>query len=274
MSRDDYDYQSAGFDGFMSRSIDDLNQSNLDSAGPVSTQLAYDRSQVTGMLGDSYRMGDILFDGKEGRTTYHNNQDPFLIEGELFDGARGIRFQNAGGVGLAQFGIFGNGKLALKIAKDGFDAATATDDQLIFNSGQNIFKIVKKITDRSIPQFTTTYDGSTYTTGGALLTVPHGLTFTPKTEVFVQGQMVNFVTSALITSTYVPLPIYPGHASSLNLYIFPNSSGGSSYAGVSIIFGVDATNVYVQANLLLTGNVPDTIAAIPVSIFLLQETAV
>lgn len=65
----DFDYEADGFDGFMSRSIDSLSQVNLDSQGPVSTQLAYDRSQVTGSLGDKFAIGRIMLDGVEGSIT-------------------------------------------------------------------------------------------------------------------------------------------------------------------------------------------------------------
>lgn len=69
MKPDDYSYETDGFDGFMSRSIDSLSQVNLDSQGPVSTQLAYDRSQITGSLGDKFTIGRIVLDGIEGSIT-------------------------------------------------------------------------------------------------------------------------------------------------------------------------------------------------------------
>lgn len=59
MQPDDYDYSKAGFDGFLSRSIDDLSQANLDSLGPPSTAQAYDRSQVSGSLGDTLQVGNV-----------------------------------------------------------------------------------------------------------------------------------------------------------------------------------------------------------------------
>lgn len=55
----DYNYESAGFDGFLSRSIDGLNQVNLDSQGPVSTAIRYDAAQVSGMLGDTFKTGIV-----------------------------------------------------------------------------------------------------------------------------------------------------------------------------------------------------------------------
>ena len=55
----DYSYETSGFDGFLSRSIDDLSQVNLDSAGPQSTAMRYDSAQVSGFLGDSLQVGNV-----------------------------------------------------------------------------------------------------------------------------------------------------------------------------------------------------------------------
>lgn len=54
-----YDYTQSGFDGFLSRSIDDLVQVNLDSQGPKTTQIRYDSAQVSGFQGDSFQVGPV-----------------------------------------------------------------------------------------------------------------------------------------------------------------------------------------------------------------------
>lgn len=70
----DYDYSAAGFDSFLSRSIDDLSQTNLDSPGPVSTANAYDRQQSSGSIGDSLGVGNIRIDGVSGRIDIVDDQ--------------------------------------------------------------------------------------------------------------------------------------------------------------------------------------------------------
>lgn len=60
------DYTDAGFDSFLSRSIDSQPQANLDTGGPVSTQMRYDSSQSTGSVGDSFAVGNIIINGKDG----------------------------------------------------------------------------------------------------------------------------------------------------------------------------------------------------------------
>ena len=57
--KDDYDYTQAGFDNFLSRSVDDLSQTNLDSAGPQTTAMRYDSAQVSGLLGDTLQIGSV-----------------------------------------------------------------------------------------------------------------------------------------------------------------------------------------------------------------------
>ena len=80
MDQDDYTYQSAGFDSFLSRSIDDLTQVNLDSQGPTSTAMKYDAAQVSGRLGDSLRLGDVLITKRNIQIS--DGERVFLIMGE------------------------------------------------------------------------------------------------------------------------------------------------------------------------------------------------
>ena len=86
----DYTYESAGFDPFLSRSIDNLNQTNLDSTGPASTALTFDRAQVSGLLGDKLRIGVILLDGTTGRIVVADENTNRVLLGASKDGTQGI----------------------------------------------------------------------------------------------------------------------------------------------------------------------------------------
>ena len=77
---DDYTYESAGFDGFLSRSVDNLSQVNLDSQGPQTTQIRYDDTQVSGMLGDTLRIGGILLNNKN--IIANDGENDFLLIGD------------------------------------------------------------------------------------------------------------------------------------------------------------------------------------------------
>lgn len=81
-----YDYTDAGLDGFLSRSIDNLAQMTLDSPGPTTTAMAYDRAQVTGPLGNSLQVGNIVLDGVNGRISVFDGSGNEVVRiGELDD---------------------------------------------------------------------------------------------------------------------------------------------------------------------------------------------
>lgn len=69
MSKGDsqYDYETAGFDNFLSRSIENNPQVSLNSPAPVNNAIAFDRSQSSGALGDVISIGNIKLDGVTGR---------------------------------------------------------------------------------------------------------------------------------------------------------------------------------------------------------------
>jgi len=69
-----------------------------------------------------------------------------------------------------------------KISKSGFDVLTATDDQLIFNSSQDVLKVAK--TDTA--SLSINFPSHTGTAGNdiATVTIPHNLGFIPIAQVF------------------------------------------------------------------------------------------
>lgn len=74
------DYEQAGFDGFLSRSIDDVQQTNLESTGPISTQVRFDASQMSGALGDTIKVGNIRLE--KTRIIINDGNNDFLLMGE------------------------------------------------------------------------------------------------------------------------------------------------------------------------------------------------
>lgn len=168
--------------------------------------------------------------------------------------------------GLNNIGLFGfddAGNMVVKVAKPGFDANSATDDQLIFNSGQDVFKIVEKGSS-SIPSFTV----GTGQTRVSLVTIPHGLSFTPIVDLYVSGSILN-LSLGLIASSYIPLPVFISQGA-IQYYFLATST---SYYPLTIIYGVDATNIYVEAYDGGGTFSADTIENIPFTYFLRQETA-
>lgn len=79
---ENYSYEQAGFDGFMSRSIDTTPQVTLDSPGPQSNSIAYDRTQISGLIGDTLRIGKIYLNGSQSNITLNNGNEDFLLMGD------------------------------------------------------------------------------------------------------------------------------------------------------------------------------------------------
>ena len=101
-----------------------------------------------------------------------NNQVSSLDGGVRLDEGNGRFVVSNGQNNLGIFGPDSTGKTVVKIAKEGFDADTATDDQLIFNSEQNVFKIVKKISK--------SFSISAGANGGTgSITIDHNLGYVP-----------------------------------------------------------------------------------------------
>lgn len=80
---------AAGFDGFMSRSIDSTPALNLDSPVPFNNALPFDRTQVTGSLGDIFKIGQSQLGNKTSSLEIHEgalavfdtNENPIIIKG-------------------------------------------------------------------------------------------------------------------------------------------------------------------------------------------------
>jgi hypothetical protein len=66
-----------------------------------------------------------------------------VIQGRLpNDLGYGMLLNDASGMPLIYMAVDQNGLPVMKVAKTGYDATTASDDQLVFNSAQNVFKVV------------------------------------------------------------------------------------------------------------------------------------
>jgi hypothetical protein len=76
------DYETSGFDAFLSRSIDDVSQVNLDSQGPQTNAIRYDDRQVDGMLGDTLQIGKIRLNGSQGNITGNDGGNDFFLLGD------------------------------------------------------------------------------------------------------------------------------------------------------------------------------------------------
>lgn len=101
-------------------------------------------------------------------------------------------FKDDTGVRRVLLGKGKNGFYGLKVSQEGIDVYDASDDDLVFNSSQNVFKIVGEAT------LTTGTVAGTATAGQVSLTVDltaltHGLGYTPAVFGYIQEGSGNYL---------------------------------------------------------------------------------
>lgn len=162
------------------------------------------------------------------------------------------------GVNRIIYGRFPDGKYGMKVSMPGIDVLTTGDDELIFNSSQNILKVAKvgTFTAPSYPIYSVAGEWRTSKAGG-VNPIPHGLSEAPAVIAFTEAD-----------GQYSLLP-----------RTFMSAIGtGSSNAMISrtIAVNVDDTNVYILDTTTTHGLVTGanaTAGAQPIKYFLLQESA-
>lgn len=125
-------------------------------------------------------------------------------------------------------GLDNSGNVKVKLAKPGFDALTATADQLILNSDQNSFKIASILTPSYF--FTSTDASNAY----AVLTFPHSLSYKPT----VLGSFVN-------TADGVSRPLQWFQAGGAN-----SKYGVTNFYGSDVLVTkIDTVNITVEIHI-------------------------
>lgn len=164
---------------------------------------------------------------------------------------------NDGSNNIGLFGFDDAGAMVVKVAKPGFDANSAGSTNLIFNSSQNVFKIVQTGTG-TMPIATYNTTSKILGFANANTTIAHGLSYTPI--------CMGFITS------------FAGSAAS-QLLPATNVSGGSGVRTVSENYQItaDSTNVYLTSTISYVSNAAesrnDSSIAYTIKYYLLQETA-
>ena len=176
---------------------------------------------------------DISHSGQNTIGTLGGNVRLDESKGEL------VAFNGANNIGL--FGFDSTGKVVVKIAKEGYDAATAPDDKLIFNSNQNVLKVVDS----------DTVTISAIAGQGTVSEIYHNLGFTP-----------------MVIAT-VKSPLMPGNNRAMCPYL---SSPWLSTGSMAQIINVTESLLQfeVQLGASATGSVGDW----EFRYYLLQESAV
>lgn len=184
-------------------------------------------------------------------TTQHQNSGEQADD----DGLRILERQilaKQDGENKAVFGFYGvANKFGLKVAKAGADVLTAGDSDLIFNSEQNLFKI---ITSSSV-----TFAVASLTSGSTTTqTVAHKQTGIPAVIAFVNGTGSTYLTANQYYSVPVTIPV---------------AVAGKYEAGILYGFRVDATNIYFDVSNYTSASPITDIGTATFKYYVLQETA-
>lgn len=182
------------------------------------------------------------------------------VEGEDDRGLRTLERQILAvqdGTNKAVMGFYGvDNKFGFKVAEDGVDVLTATDDQLIFNSEQNVFKIISTLTI-NIPNLPASSPGATSSDTQVIDT---GI---PTSEPLA---IVGYHTYA-VSDGYNPMP---------RLAVQLDSSATPQSGGIRLHYAVYSS--VTSGSLVITSaatNYSTTTAsgASSVKVFIMQETA-
>lgn len=150
-------------------------------------------------------------------------------------------FKDETGTRRVLLGKQGDGSYGLKVSQPTFDVYTAADDDLIFNSSNNVPKIV--VSD------TATIDATSSTAGSAITeTVPHNLGYVPAFWAYFSAG-----------GFYYQIPNATGWGASGGVMTFTNW----------LFASVDANNIYLTFIPSSTGN----LGTFPIKYYLLQESA-
>lgn len=130
-------------------------------------------------------------------------------------------FKDDTGTRRVLLGKGADGFYGLRVSQEGVDVYTATLAQLVFNSDNNLFKIVASGTT------TLDYDGNVNT----FATVAHGQSNIPIVLAYVQ--LPNNANFSPMAGQYVPMPVY------INRTGLP---------AVQCVQSVDSTNIYLRVH--------------------------
>lgn len=167
-------------------------------------------------------------------------------------------FKDDAGTRRVLMGRGANGFYGLKVSKEGFDVYDAALGDLVFNSDNNIFKIID-VVDIDYPETSGTQNTAGVENSVNQAIVAHGLSSTPA--------YVAFATSGGGTGGYTSLP---------------NSFFSSNFSGTALMYGyidveIDETNIIVNNWSIIINTAASAASHVSssgtVRIYLLQETA-
>lgn len=168
-------------------------------------------------------------------------------------------FNDDTGTRRVMLGRGSGGFYGLKVSQEGIDVYDASDSQLVFNSNNNVFKIVSSGT-LNVPEMSTTlFSTNTYTASVQSQFVDHNLGYTPA--------VIGFITNSS-QSVFLPMP-------------YVNIASGGTGGGIGVYdwrLVVTNTQVYALGGATeyggaFSGGTNANKEAKIIKYYLLQETA-
>lgn len=105
---------------------------------------------------------------------------------------------NDGDTNRVAVGLLSDGTFGMKVSQDGYDVSTATDDQLVFNSNYNMFKIVAS----GSVNLGIVYTGTTVAAGTQSYTLTHNLGYAPVVMAYSTQPDANMLVTSLVALPY------------------------------------------------------------------------
>jgi len=147
-------------------------------------------------------------------------------------------------------GLLPDNTYGMWVSKPGMDVTTATATDLIFNSNQDVFKIVGNIVG-NFQNVTVAPSSGQFATNSGTTAIPHNLGYAPA--------ILGYINNA---NTFYSLP-------------YQNNFGGGTTAAFAT-YSVDVDNINVYLTLLLTafgGSETASGSLLSAKVYLLQESA-
>lgn len=205
----------------------------------------------------------IYKDDYSTKTWFDSGGVEVLQEGLQPNGTYGLSSSDGTNIRMLA-GQNNNYGLGFYVSAVGHDATTATADNLVFNSNQDMFKIVTSGTS-TLPSISISSSSSAFTG----ITIPHNLGFVPIAQVYA-NLLIEIVSGVLTpVNSYTQLPVGTVPAGTFYTYL---SSGTIGTGGFYIYYAVDSTNLYVTG-FYTAGAGGGTSVSVPLKYYLLQETA-
>lgn len=168
-------------------------------------------------------------------------------------------FKDETGTRRVLLGKQGDGSYGLKVSKPTFDVYDATDSNLIFNSSQNVFKIVQSDTVSQTLTNTANVVSGAEANNPQIWPIPHNLGFSPAFLVYMTAPAGFVEGSALFQLPHTTF--------------FNDGTVNDGFFFTHFHATADSTNLYIKYNHLVNTDYSPSSPTFTIRYYLLQETA-